>query len=112
MTAAQTSTPSGELLYGKYCASCHDQTSARIPTRDALRARSPSRILKTLDFGAMMSIAYPLRRDERKAVAEFLGQGAETPPPPKSAFCGRDRKILSGPVRDTWAGWSPDSSNA
>ena len=34
---------------------------------------SPSRILRTLDFGLMMSIAYPMRRDEREAVAAFLG---------------------------------------
>src|SRR5262245_20713651 len=81
----------GEAVYGKYCASCHDQLGARIPNRDALKAMSPGRILKALDFGPMMSIAYPLRRDEREAVARFLGQGADDPPPPASAFCRPDR---------------------
>jgi hypothetical protein len=37
--------------------------------RDALTKMSPARILRTLDFGLMMSVAYPLRRDEREAVA-------------------------------------------
>jgi hypothetical protein len=32
-----------------------------------------SRIMRTLDFGAMMTIAYQLNRAEREAVARFLG---------------------------------------
>src|SRR5205807_4406408 len=104
--------PSGEAVYGKYCAGCHDQTGARIPTRAALTNLSPARILRTLDFGAMMSIAYPMRRDERDAVARFLGQGAEDPPPPASAFCKAGSAVMSGAERNSWAGWSPDASNA
>ena len=68
--------PSGAAVYAKYCASCHDQVGARIPTRDALAEMSPARILRTLDFGLMMSIAYPMKRDEREAVAAFLGKAA------------------------------------
>src|SRR6185503_12931904 len=79
---ANTAVVSGADVYKQRCASCHDQIDARIPTRSALEKLSPARILKTLDFGAMMSIAYPLRRDERDAVAAFLGHGANEPPPP------------------------------
>ena len=103
---------SGEAVYATKCASCHDQTGARIPSRAALMNLSPARILRTLDFGAMMSIAYPMRRDEREAVARFLGQGAEDPPPPASAFCKAGLTIMSGDERNSWAGWSPDASNA
>ena len=103
---------SGEAVYAKNCATCHDQTAARIPSRASLTNLSPARILRTLDFGAMMSIAYPMRRDEREAVARFLGQGAEDPPPPASAFCKTGSAIMSGPERNSWAGWSPDASNA
>ena len=72
---AQVAAPSqGERVYAQHCASCHDQVSARIPSRQALAKMSPSRILRTLDFGLMMIIAYPLRRDEREAVAAFLGK--------------------------------------
>jgi hypothetical protein len=46
--------------------------TARIPHRDALQKMSATRIMRTLDFGLMMSIAYPMRRDEREAVAAFL----------------------------------------
>ena len=108
---AQTAGPSGEQVYLQYCASCHDQTGARIPTRDALTRMSPGRILRTLDFGLMMSIAYPLQRDEREAVARFLGTGSEDLAPPAAAFCKADRPILSGPTRDSWTGWSPSSDN-
>src|ERR1700693_5025551 len=81
---------SGAVVYGKYCASCHEQVGDRIPTREALTKMSPERILRTLDFGLMMSIAYPIRRDERKAVAEFLGKGTDDTSPPGSAFCRAD----------------------
>src|SRR6476646_10869674 len=78
---------SGADVYQKNCSACHDQVSARIPTRDALQKMSSARILRTLDFGLMMSIAYPLRRDEREAVASFLGTTAVGAPLPANAFC-------------------------
>src|SRR5579871_4297929 len=77
ISVAAAPAPNGEAVYAKYCASCHEQVGARIPQRSALEQMSPTRILKTLDFGAMMSIAYPIRRDEREAVARFLGHGAD-----------------------------------
>src|SRR5262245_21946201 len=101
---------SGADVYKQRCASCHDQVDARIPTRPALEKLSPARILKTLDFGAMMSIAYPLRRDEREAVATFLGHGASDPPPPPTAFCRSNVRIMRI-AGATWSGWSPTSAN-
>jgi polyvinyl alcohol dehydrogenase (cytochrome) len=108
---AQSAAPDGSEIYTQRCASCHDQTGARIPTRDALQRLSPSRILKTLDFGAMMSIAYPLRRNEREAVAKFLGHGADDPPLPASAFCKPNLRIMRGPASASWSGWSPAPTN-
>ena len=101
---------SGGDVYTQRCASCHDQVDARIPTRESLEKLSPARILKTLDFGAMMSIAYPLRRDEREAVANFLGHGASDPPPPSTAFCRSNVRIMRN-AGATWSGWSPTSAN-
>jgi polyvinyl alcohol dehydrogenase (cytochrome) len=111
-SAQEQVTALGAGVYAKYCASCHDQVGARIPTRDALAQMSPARILRTLDFGLMMSIAYPIKRDEREAVAEFLGKGRDDPPPPASAFCGPGLAIMSRRSQASWTGWGPSRDNA
>ena len=73
---------------------------------------SPARILRTLDFGPMMSVAYPLKRPEREALAAFLGKGADEPALPPSAMCGPERRILAGNDGTGWSGWSPAPDNA
>ena len=57
---------SGEAVYIKYCAGCHDQTNLRVPHHDVLKQMTAARILRTLDFGLMMGIAYPTSRSERR----------------------------------------------
>ena len=108
---AQTTAASGETVYTAYCASCHDQTSPRIPPRAALQQLPATRILRTLDFGLMMAVAYPMRREERQAVATFLGTSAPESAPPSSAFCAADRRIMSAPAGQDWNGWSASPSN-
>jgi polyvinyl alcohol dehydrogenase (cytochrome) len=110
-TAQAQGVPSGAELYAKHCASCHDQTSPRIPPRDALAKMSPARILRTLDFGLMMSVAYPLRRAEREAVAAFLGTGPDETAVPPQAMCKAGRPLASAGAAGAWAGWSPTSAN-
>ncbi len=102
---------SGAEVYQEYCAGCHEQVSPRIPPRDALQKMSAARILRTLDFGVMMSIAYPLRRDQREAVANYLGMPGPEPAPPPSSFCSDRRLRLFGNAAGSWNGWSPESSN-
>jgi polyvinyl alcohol dehydrogenase (cytochrome) len=113
-SAAQDAASSveGAAAYATYCASCHDQTGARIPTRAALAEMSPARILRTLDFGLMMSIAYPMKRAEREAVAAFLGKAADDAAPPASAFCAPGTRIMSRASQAGWSGWSPSPDNA
>ena len=109
--AAQSADNPGAAVYAKYCAACHEQTGERIPTRDALAKMSPARILRTLDFGQMMSIAYPMRRNERALVAAFLGKGADETALPASAMCKPDRPVMSASFREKWGGWSPAQDN-
>ncbi len=112
---AGTSTPSaqvsGEAIYRERCAGCHDQVGPRIPHRDALRQMSASRVLRSLDFGAMMSVAYPLRRDEREAVAAYVGTSASDPTPQAAAFCGSRTLQLAARPKVQWNGWSPTNAN-
>ena len=110
-SAAQAPVPSGAELYAKHCASCHDQASPRVPPRDALTKMSPARILRTLDFGLMMSVAYPLRRDEREALAAFLGKGPDETAPSAQAMCKTGRPLSSAAARGSWTGWSPSAAN-
>jgi polyvinyl alcohol dehydrogenase (cytochrome) len=102
---------SGEAVYRQRCASCHDSANPRIPGRDVLQKMSSARILRSLDFGIMISVAYPMRRDEREAVAAFLGTPGGDAGPPSSAFCADRTVRVSTNARAQWNGWSPMSAN-
>lgn len=109
--ASAAQTISGAEVYQQRCAQCHENAAAtRAPARDALQKMSPGRILRTLDFGLMMGVAYPLTREEREAVANYLGKGSE-PAPPAGAFCSAERHPLSGEAAGNWNGWSPSPAN-
>jgi CubicO group peptidase (beta-lactamase class C family)/outer membrane protein assembly factor BamB len=102
----------GAKVYARRCAACHDQTGSRTPAKESLTRLSPHRILRTLDFGLMMSVAYPMSRDEREAVAAYLGKGKDDLAPPPEALCKADQEILSHPTTASWTGWSPRPDNA
>jgi polyvinyl alcohol dehydrogenase (cytochrome) len=110
--------PSGEALYVRRCAACHDNADGRTPPKQALQNMTPSRIMRTLDFGAMMTIAYTLNREEREAVARFLGKPGPEPVPPPAAYCA-DRTVRistanRGPAEagpHIWNGWSAAPEN-
>ena len=106
------SPPSGEAVYRQRCARCHDLTDPRIPPRMALNQMPSTRILRALDFGAMMTIAYPLSRDERQAVANYLGTSAPAINFPASAYCRERKATVSDRPKYSWNGWSSTSNNA
>jgi polyvinyl alcohol dehydrogenase (cytochrome) len=110
-TAMLFAAPSGEEVYKARCAACHDQSSPRIPPREALQKLSATHILRTLDFGLMMSIAYPLRRHEREAVASFLGMAGGQLAVPANT-CPSGKRPLAGSGAGNWNGWSPALDNA
>ena len=111
-SSASAQSVSGDSVYRRRCAACHEKPAdGRTPSVDTLKAMTATRILRTLDFGAMMTIAYQLRRDEREAVASFLGKPGGDAPPPASAFC-RDRSVtLDVGSEPAWNGWSPLHDN-
>jgi polyvinyl alcohol dehydrogenase (cytochrome) len=110
--AQPAAAPSGEALYAEHCALCHEQVDERIPHRSALEQMPAARIVRALDAGAMLAIAMNMNRDERIAVADYLGTDAPDTGPPAAAFCA-DRTIeLSATPRASWNGWSPAADNA
>ena len=92
---AQTTAPkaAGEAVYKQRCAGCHEQTNPRIPPRSTLNQMPAARILSALDFGVMMTVAYPMSRDEREAVAAFLGTS-------RPAVCLSGKRLLRRPACD------------
>jgi polyvinyl alcohol dehydrogenase (cytochrome) len=102
--------PSGEAVYAARCAACHDAPDSHAPPRAALEQMPAARILRTLDFGTMMSVTYMLDRAEREAVAGYLGVRAEDRAPPGTAFCS-DRNVRLSPSPSDWNGWSPEPRN-
>ena len=109
--AAAATPVSGEAVYQKRCAACHDSTGPRVPPRDVLEKLSAARILRTLDFGVMMNVASVMTRDEREAVATFLGlAGADAAPSSKNYCADRDVNLTNIP-KGAWNGWSPSTEN-
>src|ERR1022692_942902 len=94
--SAQSAAPvTGADVYQKRCARCHDEGVSRAPAKQVLQTMSAARILRTLDFGLMMAVAYPMKREERVAVANFLGTpGEDAPPSPKNP-CAAGMQPLS-----------------
>lgn len=110
--SARGQAPSGEEVYKRRCASCHDQVNQRIPPKASLQKLPATRIVRALDSGAMMSIAFTMHRDERLAVASYLGTSETVGVPPASTFCpDRSVRIAAAPAV-TWNGWSPGTDNA
>src|SRR5205085_10934212 len=82
-----------------------------IPDRDALQKLPAARILRALDSGAMMAVAFTMIREDRAAVATYLGTNAAPGGPPSSAFCGDRTVKLADKPKSSWSGWSPGSGN-
>ena len=103
---------SGEAVYQKHCARCHEMATPRVPHREALMQMSASRILRSMDFGSMMALSYRLRRNEREAVAAYLGKAnGEAAPLPKAYCADRKAQISDRAPRQQWNGWSPTAAN-
>jgi polyvinyl alcohol dehydrogenase (cytochrome) len=71
-----------------------------------------ARILRSLDSGAMMAIAMTMHRDERIAVASYLGSSdaMDVGPLPR-AFCSDRTVKLAATPTTAWNGWSPEATN-
>jgi polyvinyl alcohol dehydrogenase (cytochrome) len=111
---ARAAEPSGEAIFAARCAACHDAAPSadnRAPPKAVLGQMSVARIIRTMDFGAMMSLTYMLDRPEREAVAAYLGMPGEDREPPPSAFCAQRAVTLAREETGDWNGWSPAPTN-
>ena len=102
---------SGEAVYQRRCASCHDGGNETAPPRDALKQLSVSRIVRTLDFGVMINVGYLLSHEEREAVANYLGVQRPDAPLPAQAFCADRTVNIGSSPSPVWNGWGPSLLN-
>jgi polyvinyl alcohol dehydrogenase (cytochrome) len=110
--AAPLFAASGEEIYARRCAMCHDQVNERIPPRAVLQKLPASRIVRELNAGVMMAVGFNLSREDRLAVASYLGTSATESGPPASAFCADRTVKLAAKPKFAWNGWSPRADNA
>jgi polyvinyl alcohol dehydrogenase (cytochrome) len=110
--AARSSAATGEEIYAKRCAMCHDQVNERIPPRAVLQKLPASRIVRELNAGVMMAVGFTLSREDRLAVASYLGTNATESGAPASAFCSDRTVKLASHAQFSWNGWSPRADNA
>ena len=59
----------------------------------------------------MSNVASSLRRDEREAVAAYLGVAGGNPAPLAKAFCSDRSVAITGRSKSEWNGWSPATTN-
>ena len=110
--AQSAAPPVGQAVYQEHCAMCHEQLSDRISHREALQKLPAARILRALDAGAMLAIALSMHRDERIAVAAYLGTDAADSGPSPAAYCADRSVTLAAAPKAAWNGWSPTTANA
>ena len=117
LLAAQQTAQSGEAVYRQHCASCHEGTMPRLPTREALRAVTPEHIETALSSFTMRRQGAALTPAERRAVAEYLSgrpAGSYRAPLdviPKSAYCATPASPVDLQAGQAWNGWGADLRN-
>jgi len=102
-------------IYQKSCAPCHDAGLNRAPTREALHAMTPARVLAALESGPMISMAIRRSSAERRALAEFLtGKSFDHPldlTPPPQAMCTANPDLADPSASPIWNGWGQNDLN-
>ena len=108
----------GQRTYDNTCAGCHDAPEiSRAPSRTALESLPADAILGSLETGTMAAQGFHLSREEREAVAEYLGTGKVTEVDasvyvPAAGYCTDPGSAApaTGNAAD-WSRWGADLAN-
>jgi polyvinyl alcohol dehydrogenase (cytochrome) len=108
--AAVCGAQEGSRVFLSRCQQCHDPNSGtRAPIPAALADMPWQVILASLETGAMKTHGDAISRDERVAVARYLGQEGPVEPIEMSGYCSADRQPT--PTEAAWNGWGADLAN-
>jgi polyvinyl alcohol dehydrogenase (cytochrome) len=108
--------PDGEAIYKRSCAPCHEGGADRAPSREALHAMSPERVLAAMESGPMISMANRQSAAARRAIAEFVTGKSFAHPmdtaPPQAAMCTSPVPEFGDPASGPlWNGWGQNLMN-
>ncbi len=101
-------------LFKQHCASCHDSAgaaAARIPPVSALKAMTPTAILRAMEGGVMQQQASLISTNERQLLANYLGT-------PVTSERRRDQITNPCPAgagwknEPGWSSWGPTATNS
>jgi polyvinyl alcohol dehydrogenase (cytochrome) len=111
LTTLLCSAQEGSQVFISKCLQCHSSTSiSHAPTPEALAQIPWQEVLKTLETGAMRVEAQSLSKDDKIAVARFVGKEAGTPVLPEvTGFCAAGAKPAA--TKASWNGWGVDEMN-
>ena len=114
-TAIAQPRPTPEAVFTQTCATCHDGTSERIPSREALAKMTPESVFRAMSSGAMRTQAASLNEASKRSLAEFLtgaklniaqASGAAAMPNACPAATNSGQAQAWVPGGPTWSGWS------
>jgi len=111
LLAATCPAQEGSQVFISRCLQCHSPTStSHAPAPEALAQIPWQEVVKTLETGSMQVQAQSLSREERIAVARFVGKEAGAQVLPEvTGFCKPASKpAVSG---GSWNGWGVDDFN-
>ena len=99
----------GAALFNKKCMSCHQPgNDMRAPMPDMLHQMTATSIMAALDTGRMKWEARFLSRQQKTAVAEYLGI-RDAPKMAATGLCARDLDPPANPP--AWSGWGNGARN-
>jgi polyvinyl alcohol dehydrogenase (cytochrome) len=107
---------SGESLYQKSCAQCHETGVGRAPQRQSFREMTPEHVLAVMETGEMITMAQAIPAQGRRAIAQFLtgkelGHALSTTPTAQ-AMCSAESNANFNPAAGpAWSGWGGNTSN-
>jgi len=116
----ETSVSVGEEVFNTSCAGCHDtpELTRAIP-KAAMEVLKANDIFVSLERGPMSFQGMLIRREQRIAVAEYLGQGKVAPQEvernllPPTGYCTGTAPPLTFHGRESgWNGWGADLENS
>src|SRR5579863_1284230 len=116
LSTHSASAQDGGAIYKRSCAPCHEGGADRAPTRAALQAMSPERVLAAMESGPMISMANRQSEAARRAIAEYVtGKSLAHPmdtAPAAAAMCSAPAPEFGDPSSTpAWNGWGQNLLN-